>query len=79
MRVVLRPTRDSDELPDYFFDRFGEALIAGAVSDLMLSPGKPFYNPSLAAEFKRQYSRGVIRASVEKRKLGRGTLEGFEG
>ena len=77
VHVVLRPTRNSGELPDNFTERWGDELVAGTTARLMLMGNRPFSNPNLAASYQTTYRNGIIRASVEKMKQGRSSVEGF--
>lgn len=77
VRAVLRPERGSDELPAFWFDRYGDTLVAGATAGLMSTPGRPYTDLGNWRHWQELYNRGVVRAGVEKRKLGRPELEGF--
>lgn len=77
VRAVLRPTRNSGELPDHFTERWADELVAGATSKLMMIPERPYSNPNTAQHYDNIFRNGIIRASIEKDKLGRAHVEGF--
>lgn len=59
LRVALKPTRASTTVEDEIFEDYAETIASGALSRLMLSPGKPYTSPDLAAFHKAQFERGV--------------------
>lgn len=77
VRAVLRPIRNSGELPDHFTERWADELVSGATAKLMMIPERPYSNPNTAQHYDTIYRNGIIRASIEKDKLGRASVEGF--
>lgn len=80
--VALKPSTDATGVDDLIYDEFREAVVHGALSRLMLSPSKPYSNPSLAAYHEQQftvktgaagmrtarnYTRSPLRTAILKR------------
>lgn len=59
MRVALKPTRASTQIEDVIFEDYAETIASGALARLMLSPGKPYTSPDLAAYHRGQFERGI--------------------
>ena len=66
VKVVLRSFIKTDDIPEYFFDRWGEAVILKAKSDLMLSPKKPYTNPQMGMKYLNDYKDRCAKAQREK-------------
>lgn len=49
--LILKPSIDAEELPDFLIDQYREAIAHGALSRLLAVPGKPYSNPQLATAF----------------------------
>jgi len=47
--TILMPAQDGEQVPDWFYDKYAKLLAAGALKDIMMLPGEPFYNPQQAA------------------------------
>jgi hypothetical protein len=78
--AVLLPDMRSDILPDWFLDRYGITIAAGAVAKLagMRGPSnRPnrWYNPELAAQRASDYRRGLAKAKLNVGKQDRNILE----
>lgn len=56
LEVVLKPAPDATGIDDAIFDEFREAMVHGALAKLMLSPKKPYSNPTLAAYHQQQFT-----------------------
>ncbi|WP_256598237.1 hypothetical protein [Nitrosospira sp. Nsp11] len=56
MTVALKPSPDATGIDGSIFNEFREAIIHGALSRLMLSPKKPYSNPSLATYHNQQFT-----------------------
>jgi hypothetical protein len=66
--VALKPTFDATGIDDEIFAEYREAIIHGALAKLMLSPKKPYSNPTLA-QFHQQQS--VIKTGQAGIKVAR--------
>lgn len=62
MRVALKPTRASTEIEDVVFEDYAETIASGAIMRLMMSPGKSYTNPELAAVHKGIFNQGINTA-----------------
>jgi hypothetical protein len=56
LEVILKPAPDATGVDDSIFNEFREAIVRGALSRLMLSPKKPYSNPTLAAYHQQQFT-----------------------
>lgn len=56
MIVALKPSPSATGIDGPIFDEFREAIVHGALSRLMLSPKKPYSNPSLATYHNQQFT-----------------------
>lgn len=48
LSLVLKPSEDAEQLPDFMVQAHGRALADGALAEILTIPGQPFYNPELA-------------------------------
>lgn len=62
MRVALKPARSSSTIEDVIFEDYAEAIGSGAKARLMMSPGKPYSNPQLAAVEMSKYNTKINEA-----------------
>ena len=63
--VVFRPELTADDLPDWFMDRWSEAIIDGTLGALMLEEKKPWSNAQLGLRHQHLYNTTVTRAKSE--------------
>lgn len=49
VHAFLRPAEDADELPEYLGAKHRRTIASGALADLLLLPGQPFFSPDLAS------------------------------
>lgn len=64
-RVVLRADRGVDAFPDWFLDRWHNALIAGALARLHKQPNKPYTDANAAKEQQFAYNEEITKALAE--------------
>jgi len=55
----LKPSQDATQLPDWMVDQYREVIAHGALARLLLIPGQPFSNPTLANGFITLFSSKV--------------------
>jgi heat shock protein HslJ len=67
-RVAFRPQLTADDLPDWFMDRYGEAMIAGAKAELLKQPRKEWSDRELASYYMGEWLGWIGRAKAEKRR-----------
>jgi len=65
-RVSLRPHLTADDLPDWFLDRWGDTIAAGAIRDLANVEDQDWSSPQLAAQYAVLYQVGRNRALGER-------------
>lgn len=58
----LKPTQDSCELPDFFYEDYNDALTAGTAYRLFAIPKQEWTNSSMAMLNQREYTREKARA-----------------
>jgi len=76
MRLVLRPTRTSTGLVDWFATRYFDTLVAGAKARLCAMPSKPWTDTNAAQMNAASYAAGRIDAVVDRnRGFTTGTLQ----
>lgn len=56
LSAYLKPSQNTDQLPDFMFDQFHDALVSGALSTILLLPNQPFSSPQLAMAFGGQFN-----------------------
>ncbi len=60
--MFLEPAQDTDILPDFLFEQFGQIIAQGALGTLLLIPDQPFSNPSLGT-----YNAGLFARAKDSR------------
>ena len=71
MRVALKPSRTATTINDVLLEDYFEVISAGAKYRLLLSQGKPYTSPQLAAVERDFYISGINKA---KQRATRGHL-----
>lgn len=69
LSVVLVPTRDATEGPDFLFDEFYDVLCAGAKARLMLMKDKPWSNPALGAGYAAFTAKAISQARLRRESI----------
>ncbi|AXF51442.1 virion structural protein [Erwinia phage Pavtok] len=59
--MFLVPSDNAEQLPQWMFDQFSDALVWGALGTLLLLPNQPFMNPQLAALFAGKFEGALDR------------------
>lgn len=57
----FKPSEDADQLPDWMASKYRRVIAAGALSELLLLPGQPFFNADLAA-----VQAGIFNAALDR-------------
>lgn len=60
--AAVKPTRDSDELPDFLLRDWAEVIASGALSKLHSMVGKVWAKPNLTNFYIRKFTAGISRA-----------------
>ena len=68
IRVAIKPTETTQEVDEVFYDDYQQAAIAGALSNLLAMPKKPWTNTLLADEYAKLYNHEVQRARAKANK-----------
>jgi hypothetical protein len=71
--VILLPSDNWKIIPDYFPDQWGRVIAAGALADLKLRTGTPYFDPDGAMIQQARFDAGIGNAKgvkVTKRKDG---------
>lgn len=71
--AALKPTRASTSFPEWIYERYIEVIAHGAKSRIMMSPKKPYSNPTLGAWHMEQFNGFIGEARV---RAARGTTRG---
>lgn len=66
-RAVFAPALWATTLPDFLVSVWGEGIVAGALSELFLMPGKPWSDPDRANYWRRRFLDKVGEAIEETR------------
>lgn len=59
VKVVLIPNWSSSYISDFVLSGYGDAIGSGALSDLLMMPGKPWFNPNRAAFHVDIWNQGL--------------------
>lgn len=73
MRVALKPTRAATTVDDAIYEDWLEAIVAGALAKLQMSPGKPYSVPNAAVLNQQIYMQKLNEA---RQKAIRGHVRG---
>jgi hypothetical protein len=75
--VVLVPNLRCDEIPEYIIERWGEAIMAGAIAELKRQPNRGWTDPDGAGYFQTQWNRG-LNAALREGAVGYRVGKGLE-
>lgn len=78
LSLILRPTDDADQLPDFIGAHYRQCIADGALAELLMTPGQSFYAPDRAQYYAARFAskldelttrsiRGQQRAPVRTR------------
>jgi len=59
--MILKPSQDTNILPDFLFDHFAEIIAAGALAEMLELPGQTYTDPHKAAR-----SRLLFREAIDR-------------
>ena len=59
------PTQASEDIPDFFYERYGEQLGRGALSRIMLLAGQTFSSPVRGKDLEARFEDDIGTARVE--------------
>lgn len=73
--LECRPTIGSEDIPDFIFNKWARAIVAGAMYRLCSLPNHPWTDSALAAQSLIEYRNAMNEASLEKIAGKRGDLD----
>jgi len=76
MRVALKPSRSATTVDDVLYEDYAEVIAAGAKARLMMSAGKPYTNPQIAAVQLDMFRQGT---NVARQRATRGYVRSSTG
>lgn len=63
---ILEPAPTASDYPDWLVSyRYIDAIIGGALYELLRTPGRPYSNPNAAMMYKRDFDRGIGIARMD--------------
>jgi hypothetical protein len=66
VRYVAAPRHDACRLDARLAEEWGQALVEGAMADVLLLPGLPFSAPHLAAAYSQRFEVAILRARARR-------------
>lgn len=76
--TILMPSEDAEMTPRWLLDKFARIIADGALKDILILPGQPFFNPDLAATFHSRFYRALdTHSSLNVRGQQRAPLRSF--
>lgn len=64
MRVALKPSRASTSVDSVILEDHAESIAQGAMFRLMVTPGRPYSNPQMAAAYKSLFQSAINTARL---------------
>lgn len=61
VHAFLKPSEDADQVPEFLANKFRRIIASGALSDLLLLPGQPFFQPDLASVHSTRFQSALDR------------------
>lgn len=65
--ITLRPAEDATQVPDWIWREHKDLVCSGALGQLLLMQGQPFYNPELGMAKANQFRDGLDSAASAAR------------
>ena len=65
IEFVVQPIDGGVYIPDEIGVRYKQTVADGALSNIMLQNGNPWYNPQMAEYYAQRYNKGIARAKGE--------------
>ena len=64
VEAVEMPSLESEEMPSWFADKYGAAVVSGALAQLLGTSGRAWSDPQSAAVERRAYENAVAEAKL---------------
>lgn len=55
LALILRPADDADQLPDFIGSLYRQCIADGALAEILMLPGQPFYAPDRAQYYAARF------------------------
>lgn len=67
IKVEVEPAITGSVYPDWLVgERYADAIVGGALNELMTTPGRPYTDFGSAVKFKRDYELGICQARADR-------------
>ena len=65
MTILLKPSNDAQELPDFIFDQYARTIADGALAEILMIPGQPYTNPQGGAMYSQRFQQRLDSLQVQ--------------
>ena len=65
MAILLKPSNDAQELPDFIFDQYARTIADGALAEILMIPGQPYTNPQGGAMYSQRFQQRLDSLQVQ--------------
>lgn len=65
MTLLLKPSNDAQELPDFIFDQYARTIADGALAEILMIPGQPYTNPQGWAMYSQRFQQRLDSLQVQ--------------
>ena len=65
MTILLKPSNDAQELPDFIFDQYARTIADGALAEVLMIPGQPYTNPQGGAMYSQRFQQRLDSLQVQ--------------
>lgn len=72
VNAAIKPTRTATQLDEYLVENFFDTIVAGALTNILMLPDRPFTDPGKAQMYGMAFSNGVQNAKRHGQRTGSG-------
>ena len=65
LTMLLKPTNNAQELPDFIFDQYARTIADGALAEILMIPGQPYTNPQGGAMYSQRFQQRLDSLQVQ--------------
>ena len=65
LTMLLKPTNNAQELPDFIFDQYARTIADGALAEILMIPGQPYTNPQGGAMYSQRFQQRLDSIQVQ--------------
>lgn len=65
LTLLLKPTNNAQELPDFIFDQYARTIADGALAEILMIPGQPYTNPQGGAMYSQRFQQRLDSLQVQ--------------